>query len=257
MVQRGLIKHYHLLFYPKLGNDVCEISRIPCAYVACTSIIDKPWISGIPSDKQEHYKPVTKCTYCPGLGYFNNWNMIQLSQESTPSDAFDEIHQVFIDGIIENMSSLSESGQYGAIDTTDTETNGFYVIMFQSEAYALQKNTATDVKIITSGELVVKAQYLCSMQIHMNWYCNQHPQQNVITMPKLTILHPQLEVITVTDFHVIPKSVCNSTQARRSISRHPICLTDSDYNYILKEIYRLEKIEFEREIDVYSDDMED
>ena len=37
----------------------------------------------------------------------------------------------------------------------------------------------------------------------------------------------------------------------------PICLTDADFDYILEEIYRREKIEFEREIDVYSDDMED
>ena len=50
---RGLIKHYHLSFYPKLGNGVCEILRIPCACVVCTSMLDKYWISGLPSDKKE------------------------------------------------------------------------------------------------------------------------------------------------------------------------------------------------------------
>ena len=39
---RGLIKHYHLRFYPKLGNGICEILRIPFACVACTSMLDKP-----------------------------------------------------------------------------------------------------------------------------------------------------------------------------------------------------------------------
>ena len=48
---RGLSKYYHLRFYPKLGNGICEIFRIPCACVACISILDKPWISGIPSDE--------------------------------------------------------------------------------------------------------------------------------------------------------------------------------------------------------------
>ena len=86
---------------------------------------------GIPSDKQERYKPVTKCTYWTVLGYFNNWNIIQLSQKWTPSDAFDEIHQVVIDGISDCMASLVESVKYGNINTTDTTTNGFYVIMFQ------------------------------------------------------------------------------------------------------------------------------
>ena len=75
---RGLSKHHPLLFDPKLGMGVCEIRRVPCACVACTSIIDKPWISGISSDKQERYKPITKCTYWPLLGYFNNWNIIPL-----------------------------------------------------------------------------------------------------------------------------------------------------------------------------------
>ena len=57
--------------------------------------------------------------------------------------------------------------------------------------------------------------------------------------------------------HLIPTSICSRTQAKKAISRQPICLTDADYDYILEEIYRRDKIEFEREIDVYSDDMED
>ena len=74
-----------------------------------------------------------------------------MSQKSTPSDAFDEIHQVVLDGISENMASLFVSGEYGAINTTDMTTNGFYVIMFKSEAYTLQENTTIDGQIITSG----------------------------------------------------------------------------------------------------------
>ena len=100
---RGLIKHYHLRFDPKLGMGVCAILRIPCACVACTLMLYKPWISGISSDKQELYKPVTKCTYWPVLGDFNNWNIIQLSSKSTSSDTFDEIHQVVLDRISDNM----------------------------------------------------------------------------------------------------------------------------------------------------------
>ena len=78
---RGISKHYHLCFYPKIGNGVCAIRRIPCANVACTSMLDKPWISCIASNKQVLYKPVTKCTYCPVIGPFNNFNIIKLSQK--------------------------------------------------------------------------------------------------------------------------------------------------------------------------------
>ena len=44
---RGLIKHYYLRFYPKIGMGVCAILRIPYVCVACTSVIYKPWISGM------------------------------------------------------------------------------------------------------------------------------------------------------------------------------------------------------------------
>ena len=95
--------------------SICAVCRIPCACVAFTSMLDKTWISGIPLDEQERYKPVTKCTHWPALGSFNNWNMIELSQKSTPSETFDEIHQVVLDGISDNVALLVELGKHGAI----------------------------------------------------------------------------------------------------------------------------------------------
>ena len=86
-----------------------------------------------------------------------------MSHKSTPSDAFDEIHQVVPDGIIDNMASLVESGKYGAINRIDTTTKVFYVIVFTSEAYTLQNNTTIDGQIITAGVLVFKTQYIFSM----------------------------------------------------------------------------------------------
>ena len=140
---RGLRKHYHLCFDPKLGMSICAYLFITCACVASTSMLDKPWISSVPTDEQERYKPVTKYTYWPVLGSFNNWNIIQLSQKSTPSDTFDEIHMVVLDVISDNMASLVESGKYSAINTTDTTNNEFCVIMFTSEANTLHENTTT------------------------------------------------------------------------------------------------------------------
>ena len=51
----------------------------------------------------------------------------------------------------DNMASWVESGKFGYINTIDTATNGFYVIMFTSEACALQDNKTIDGKIITAG----------------------------------------------------------------------------------------------------------
>ena len=65
---RGLSKRYHLRFDPKLSHGICAILCIPCACVRCTSMLDKPWISGIPSKKKERYQPVTNFNYWPVLG---------------------------------------------------------------------------------------------------------------------------------------------------------------------------------------------
>ena len=83
----GLSKHCHLRFYTKLGHVICAINLIPCACVACTPMIDKPWISGIPS-KKSRYQPFRDCTYWLVLGSFNNYNIIHMSPKSTHFEAF-------------------------------------------------------------------------------------------------------------------------------------------------------------------------
>ena len=102
------------------------------------------------------------------------------------------------------MASLVESVNYAAINITYTATNGFYVIMFTSQAYKLQNNTTIYGQIITAGVFFVKAQYICSVKVYINWYCNQHPQHHVITVPTRTTLHQRLEVNAVTDFCLCP-----------------------------------------------------
>ena len=116
---RVLGKNCHLRFDPNIGHGICAICRIPCACFSLTSILDKPWIYCIQSTKQARYQPVINCTYWKVLVPYNNWNTIELTPKSIPSGAFDEIHQVVLDGISENMASLFQSGMYGSINTDE------------------------------------------------------------------------------------------------------------------------------------------
>ena len=61
------------------------------------------------------------------------------------------------------------------------------------------------------------------------WFWVQHIQQQVI-IATTKKNHPQLYVTAIKCIHDITKSVCNRTQAKKYISRHPIFLTDSDYD---------------------------
>ena len=49
-------------------------------------------------------------------------------------------------------------------------------------------------------------------------------------------------------------NVCVIEIYKKYIQRHPNCLTDDDYDYILDEIDRRDKIEFERTSSVNSDE---
>ena len=120
---RVLSEHYHLRFDPKLGHVICAIHRIPCSCVGCTSMMDKPWISGIPSKKQARYQIVTNCTYWIVLVSYNNWNIIELTPKFTTFEVFDEIHKVVLDRISANMASLLQSGMYVAVNTYYTTKN--------------------------------------------------------------------------------------------------------------------------------------
>ena len=71
------------------------------------------------------------------LRYFNNWNIIKWSNKATSSEWIDKMHQVVLDRISDNMDALVQTGKYGAIYTTDTDTMGYYVIKSIPEAYTL------------------------------------------------------------------------------------------------------------------------
>ena len=90
------------------------------------------------------------------LGSFNNYDIITLSHKATTSDAFEDIHQVVLDGIRDNMDSLVQYGKYGAINKTGTSKIGNYSNNFVSEASTLQYDTTCDRNISSAGELVIK-----------------------------------------------------------------------------------------------------
>ena len=131
------------------------------------------------------------------------------------------------------MASLVKLDMYGAINTDDNKTNELYVIKFVSDAYTLQSNTTIDGQVISVGELVVKAKYLCSMQENTNWYWKQKPLQQTIIFPTRTIIHPRLEVIIIRYVQEIPKKLLSRNEEKNAIQRHPIIVTDADYDYIL------------------------
>ena len=146
------------------------------------------------------------------------------------------------------MDSLVQFGKYDAMKTTPTSTMVYYVIKFVSEAYTLQDVTTRDGKIISDNQLVVKAHYLSYIQENINWYWEQKNQQQVIIVLTQTIVPPCRDVATVKYVHDITKSIFNRNNSKQALWKSPICLTDSDHDYILEEIEQRDKIDLERNL---------
>ena len=72
------------------------------------------------------------------LGFFDNWNIIQFTNKTTPIEDFDAVHKIVLDVISDNMEYLVQLGKYGAINASDPTTMGYYVIYYLSKPYTLQ-----------------------------------------------------------------------------------------------------------------------
>ena len=66
--------------------------------------------------------------------------------------------------------------------------------------------------------------------------------KQTIIVPTHTIIHPRLDVIITRYVHDTPTDICNRIEAKKAIQRHSISMTYADYDYILDEIERREKI---------------
>ena len=61
-------------------------------------------------------------------------------------------------------------------------------------------------------------------------------QQQVIIVPKQTIVNPCIYFLAVKDVHNIPNSIYNRNNAKQTLQKHPIFMTDSDHDHILEKI---------------------
>ena len=189
------------------------------------------------------------------LHCFNNWNIIKISNKTTTSEDFETIHQVILGGISENMFSLVQPGKYGATSTTYPTKLGYYVVKYVSEACILQEKNTRDGKISTPDKLLVKAKYLICMKEKKNWYLEKIQQQKIIFLTTNKIVNSCLDFIVVNYVQDIIRSVFNQNQACQALNRRPVCINESNHDYIIYGILRQDQIDQERNNKIkYTDD---
>ena len=123
-----------------------------------------------------------------------------------------------IDGINDNTAVLLQTDKYGDINTTYTTTIAIMWLNSCQNPFTPQDEAKCDIQSSTDGKLVVKSQYMNCMQVKTNWYWEQPPQQNSIISPTRTIVHPCLDVTTITKVKK-PKHLWNKNQTHKYIQR--------------------------------------
>ena len=58
------------------------------------------------------------------------------------------------------MSVIVHNGKYGAINTADPTTMGYYVVKLLSEPYTLEYDNRFDKQVVKADELIVKSEYI-------------------------------------------------------------------------------------------------
>ena len=106
---RGPSKHYQLKLDPRLGNGKCAIIQIPFVCIACTNMLDKPWVIGSEPTRQPRYQHVEECTYWTVLGSSNNWNIIQFTNKTTREEDFAAVNKFVLDSISDNIYALVQN----------------------------------------------------------------------------------------------------------------------------------------------------
>ena len=101
-------------------------------------LLDKPQVTGSDPTSKSRYQISEDCTYWPVLGSFNKWNTIQFTNKTKTSKGFYAVHKFLLVDISDNMYALVNNGKYGAINTENPTTIGYYVVRFLSEPYTLQ-----------------------------------------------------------------------------------------------------------------------
>ena len=123
------------------------------------------------------------------LGSLNNWNIIQFTNKTTKNKDFDEVHDVVLDSISHNTSALVQNGKYVAINTLYPTTIGYYVVKLLSEPYMLKDDKTVDNKVIKSGELTVKKEYLSIIKANTNWYWKQLVTKGSVILVMKDFIH--------------------------------------------------------------------
>eukprot|EP00957_Ditylum_brightwellii_P120756 9211065-Ditylum_brightwellii.AAC.1 len=80
--------------------------------------------------------------------------------ENTNDDEIEDTHKLILTNIADATGMLITEPAYGAVNTNDKRSDGFYVVKFLSTVYMLQHGEVADKEMMKAGSLVTDIEYM-------------------------------------------------------------------------------------------------
>lgn len=239
-----VISHYHYRVDPKLGEGKCLMRRIPCLCQACNSQLKMKWLPGVEPSNQPRYQNVINCKYASVLGVYNQWIIMpfQFGKDTTEDD-LEQMHHTILTSIASNIASTIAESSYGAVNTEDPQTDGYYIVKFISSPYTLQNDVVVNGDRISSGMLVCDAEYLSPAFKGSNWYVTPIGGTISVIIQMSKVLISNIDVKVVTERSQLDRDMKSLSNAD-ILSKKPFKLSDNDKKTIIDEIRRREAMEY-------------
>eukprot|EP00978_Attheya_sp_CCMP212_P013312 scaffold33437_cov68-Attheya_sp.AAC.7 len=217
---------------------------------ACRLSLEQVWQATVDADKQPRYSGhVTDCKYASILGAYNKWYIVDLVVAHTASiqtdiDQFDyieEVQETILDSISSVFAEQIVISNYGAFQTDDVVTSGYYIVQWTSMPYVLAEPYIcyeyNPPQIIPQGTYVCKAKLLNPMGPSSFWY-HEPPATLPVMIKMKQVIHANLTFNGITAMNRLP------LQFRGFKDISPRLLIESHHDLMLQEISRCEILEY-------------
>ena len=238
----GIGAMYHLRTDPDLGVSKAAVRRIPCLCDACLAQLEKPSI-------KERYARSESCVWADVFqdGHLNDWHIIDLVPKSgSDPGEFEDAQTVVLESIADRYAEEIQEGCFGAFMTSDTTTDGYYLVQWSSAPYTLQSDSFLEEYdpplLIRQGELVCDAKYFNKVPRATAWYTPPQVYSSTTVVRLQQVVASEISLVGTTEARL--PNTCDRKTAERL---HAKKISDKDHDAILEEIGRREGLEHDED----------
>ena len=220
---------YHYYTCPDLGTSVAALRQVPCNCNACDEKIRLPWDSSVEEDKdQPRFGMVHDCYFNSILEDSNCWYIVNLVLKEGEEDDVDEAHQEVLHHVTTAIAQNVVVGEIGAVATVDEDAlDGYYLFEFTSTPYTDQ----------AAGVLKCDGNWLYSLPQAKNWFTKS------VVPVSVDLLNVVLTGVSMMAYS--PGNMPPSRANKGGSAKDALKLCEDSHNFILDEITRRERLEYD------------